>query len=87
MRLGQEQKDVRALLRDFTARKIAQTWRTGVDPSPVTDDAQTVIVTMIAGAFSVSIALNLIFDMDRPFAGFIKISSVPMRRALEKMKP
>ena len=47
----------------------------------------TVIATMIAGAFSVSIALNRIFDMDRPFAGFIKVSSVPMRQALEKMEP
>jgi hypothetical protein len=35
----------------------------------------------------VSIALNLIFDMDRPFAGFIKVSSVPMQQALDKMKP
>jgi hypothetical protein len=42
MRLGQEQKDVRALLRDFTARKIAQTWRAGVNPPPDTDDARTV---------------------------------------------
>jgi hypothetical protein len=34
-----------------------------------------------------SIAVNLIFDMDRPFAGFIKVSSAPMQQALEKMKP
>jgi hypothetical protein len=47
----------------------------------------TVIATILAGAFSVSIALNLIFDMDRPFAGFIKVSSVPMQQALDKMKP
>src|SRR5665213_1697426 len=163
--LDQEQKDVRALLRDFTARKIAQTWRTDASPPSVTDDAQTVqmlddvedrlraltpegeiqraarssalqltgelkrtsrllavqesgrtprpflvavifwlsilfisytifaplnatvVATIFAGAFSVSIAVNLIFDMDRPFAGFIKVSSVPMQQALEKMKP
>jgi hypothetical protein len=41
MHLGEEQKDVRTLLRDFTARKIAQTWRTGA-PAPVADEAQTV---------------------------------------------
>jgi hypothetical protein len=41
MHLGQEQKDVRALLRDFTVRKIAQTWRTDANPLPATDDAQT----------------------------------------------
>ena len=28
----------------------------------------TIITAVLAGAFSVSIALNLIFDMDRPFA-------------------
>jgi hypothetical protein len=168
MHLGQgqqEQKDVRTLLRDFTARTIAQTWRTDANSPPVTDDGQTVqmlddvedrlraltpqveiqraarlsalqlagelkrtsrllavqesgqtprlflvvvifwlsilfvsytifaplnatvIATIFAGAFSVSIALNLIFDMDRPFAGFIKVSSVPMQQALDKMKP
>ena len=42
MHLGEEQKDVRALLRDFTARTIAQTWRTGANPSPVANDAETV---------------------------------------------
>jgi hypothetical protein len=163
--LGQEQKDVRALLRDFTARKIAQTWRTGANPPRAAEDTQmgqmlddvedrlraltpqvevqraarssalqlagelkrtsrllavqesggtprpflvvvifwlsilfisyamfaplnaTVVATIFAGAFSVSVAVNLIFDMDRPFAGFIKVSSVPMQQALEKMKP
>jgi hypothetical protein len=165
MHLGQQQKDVRALLRDFTSRKIAQTWRTDADPPALADDTQTVqmlddvedrlraltpqveieraarssalqlagalkrtsrllvvqesgqtprlflvvvifwlsmlfisytifaplnatiIATIFAGAFSVSIALNLIFDMDRPFTGFIKVSSVPMQRALERMGP
>jgi hypothetical protein len=165
MHLGQEQQDVRTLLRDFTARTIAQTWRIDANSPSVTNDAQTVqmlddvedrlraltpqieiqraarlsalqlagelkrtsrllavqesgqtprlflvvvifwlailfvsytifaplnatvIATILAGAFSVSIALNLIFDMDRPFAGFIKVSSVPMQQALDKMKP
>ena len=42
MHLGEEQKELRALLRDFTARTIAQTWRTGANPSPVANDAETV---------------------------------------------
>jgi hypothetical protein len=165
MHLGEEQKELRALLRDFTARTIAQTWRTGANPSPVANDAETVqmlddiedrlrtltpqveiqraarssalqltgelkrtsrllavqesgqtprfflvvvifwlsilfisytifaplnatvVATLFAGAFSVSIALNLIFDMDRPLAGFVKVSSVPMQQALQGMKP
>jgi hypothetical protein len=47
----------------------------------------TVIATMLVAALSVSIAVNLIFDMDQPFLGFIKVSSAPMEQALEKMKP
>jgi uncharacterized membrane protein YjjB (DUF3815 family) len=158
-----EQQDMRALLRDFTTRKLAQTWRT--DGLPAIDDLKTVqvlddiedrlraltpqteiqraarssalqlagelkrtsrllavqetsrtprpflmvvifwlsvlfvsytifapfnatvIATIFVGALSVSIAVNLIFDMDRPFAGFIKVSSAPMQQALEKMRP
>jgi hypothetical protein len=34
-----------------------------------------------------SIAVDMIFDTDRPFAGFIKVSSAQMQQALEKMKP
>jgi Protein of unknown function (DUF4239) len=162
---GQDEKDTRALLRDFTARKIAQTWRTDRNSLPAIDDVQTVqvlddiedrlrvlmpqteiqraarssalklagklkrtsrllavqesgqtprpflvvvifwlsilfvsytvfapfkatvVATILVGALSVSIAVNLIFDMDHPFAGFIKISSAPMQQALEKMRP
>jgi hypothetical protein len=165
MHLGQEQRDMRALLRDFTALKIAQTWRTDANPPTLRDHVQTVqmlddvedrlraltpeveiqraarssalqlaaelkrtsrllavqesgqtprpflvvvifwlsmlfisytifaplnatvIATIFAAAFSVSIAVNLIFDMDRPFVGFVKVSSVPMQQALERMKP
>lgn len=47
----------------------------------------TVIAAVFIGALSVSIAVNLIFDMDRPFAGFIKVSPVPMQQALDQMKP
>jgi hypothetical protein len=165
LHFGQEQKDIRALLRDFTTRKLAQTWRTDHGSLPAVDDLQTVqmlddiedrlraltpqtelqraarssalqlagelkrtsrllavqessqtprpflmvvifwlsilfvsytifapfnatvIATILVGALSVSIAVNLIFDMDRPFAGFIKVSSAPMQQVLEKMKP
>ncbi len=47
----------------------------------------TVIAAVFIGALSVSVAINLIFDMDRPFTGFIKVSSVPMQQALDRMKP
>ncbi|MDB5611081.1 MAG: hypothetical protein JWP25_7981 [Bradyrhizobium sp.] len=165
LHFGQEQKDLRALLRDFTTRKIAQTWPTDHGSQPAVDDVQTVqmlddiedrlrvltpqteierlarssalqlagelkrtnrlltvqesgrtprpflvvvifwvsvlfvsytifapfnatvIATMLVAALSVSIAVNLIFDMDQPFLGFIKVSSAPMEQALEKMKP
>lgn len=165
LHFGQEQKDLRALLRDFTTRKIAQTWPTDHGSQPAVDDVQTVqmlddiedrlrvltpqteierlarssalqlagelkrtnrlltvqesgrtprpflvvvifwvsvlfvsytifapfnatvIATMLVAALSVSIAVNLIFDMDQPFLGFVKVSSAPMEQALEKMKP
>jgi hypothetical protein len=47
----------------------------------------TVLAAIIAGAFSVSMAVNLIFDMDHPFEGFIRVSPAPMQQAFEKMKP
>ncbi len=47
----------------------------------------TVIAAVFVGALSVSVAINLIFDMDRPFTGFIKVSPVPMQQALDMMKP
>lgn len=47
----------------------------------------TVIAAFFLAALSVSVAINLIFDMDRPFTGFIKVSPVPMQQALEWMKP
>lgn len=47
----------------------------------------TVIATLIVGAFSVSAALNLIVDMDHPFAGYIHVSKAPMEQALMEMKP
>jgi hypothetical protein len=47
----------------------------------------TVIGILVAYAFAFSIAVNLIFDMDHPFTGFIKVSSTPMQRALEEMTP
>lgn len=47
----------------------------------------TVVAALIVAAFSVSAALNLIVDMDHPFAGYINVSKVPMQRALEQMQP
>jgi hypothetical protein len=46
-----------------------------------------VIAAMLISAFSISLAVNLIFDMDQPFAGFISVSSAPMRQALDQMAP
>lgn len=46
----------------------------------------TVIAALFLAALSVSVAINLIFDMDRPFKGFIKVSPVPMQQALDWMK-
>lgn len=47
----------------------------------------TVIAAFFLAALSVSVAINLIFDMDQPFAGFIKVSSAPMQQALDWMRP
>lgn len=47
----------------------------------------TVIAAFFLAALSVSMAINLIFDMDRPFVGFIRVSPVPMQQALDWMKP
>jgi hypothetical protein len=41
-----------------------------------------VIVTFFVGALSVSGAIFLILEMDRPFAGLLQISSDPLRHAL-----
>lgn len=47
----------------------------------------TVLVAMLACSLSVSTAVNLIFDMDRPLSGFIRVSAAPMQQTLEQMKP
>jgi hypothetical protein len=31
--------------------------------------------------------VNLIFDMDQPFAGVVRVSSAPMQQALDQMAP
>jgi hypothetical protein len=165
LHFGTEQTDMRTLLRDFTAGKLAQTWPAERGSLPVQDHVQTVkmlgdledrlraftpqtevqraartsalqlagdlkrtsrllmvqessqtprpfltvvvfwlsllflsfaifapfnatvLAAIIAGAFSVSMAVNLIFDMDHPFEGFIRVSPAPMQQAFEKMKP
>ena len=45
----------------------------------------TVIATLLVCALSVSGAIFLILELDRPFAGFIQISSAPLRNALEQL--
>ena len=45
----------------------------------------TVIVAMFVSALSVAGALFLILEMDRPFAGTIRISDEPLRRALAQL--
>jgi hypothetical protein len=46
-----------------------------------------VIVTFFVGALSVSAAIFLILEMDRPFAGLLQISSEPLRHALAPLGP
>ena len=45
----------------------------------------TVIVTLLVCALSVSGAIFLILELDRPFGGFIQISSAPLRDALARL--
>jgi len=45
----------------------------------------TVIAALMISAFSVSCAVLLILELDRPFDGFIQISSQPMRTALQHL--
>lgn len=46
----------------------------------------TVIAAIFLAALSVSVAVNLIFDMDHPFTGFVRVSPLPMQQALDWMK-
>jgi len=46
-----------------------------------------VIVTVFVGALSVSGAIFMILEMDRPFAGLMQISSEPLRHALTPLAP
>jgi len=45
----------------------------------------TVLVTLLVCALSVSGAIFLILELDRPFGGFIQISSAPLRDALARL--
>ncbi len=45
----------------------------------------TVVLTLLACALSVSVALVLIIDMDHPYLGFIRVSDAPFRTALERL--
>lgn len=45
-----------------------------------------VVIAFAVAAFSIAMAVNLIVDMEHPFAGYIKVSPAPMYEALEQMK-
>jgi hypothetical protein len=45
----------------------------------------TVVITLLVCALSVSGAIFLILELDRPFEGAIQISSAPLRAALEQL--
>ena len=45
----------------------------------------TVVAALLLCALSVAGALFLILELDRPFGGFIQLSSDPLRRALEQL--
>jgi len=47
----------------------------------------TVITTMLIGALAVSAAILIIMGMYSPFNGFMKISSDPIREAIQQLKP
>ena len=47
----------------------------------------TVIIALMLAVFSVSGAIFLILELDQPFDGMIKISSAPMRNALQHLGP
>jgi len=44
-----------------------------------------VITIMFLGALALATALFLIVEMSRPMAGAIKVSSAPMRKAVEHL--
>jgi hypothetical protein len=46
----------------------------------------TVVAAMLISSFSVAVAVNLLLDMEQPFAGFIRASDAPMRQTLDEMK-
>jgi hypothetical protein len=165
MHFESETKDLHDVLRAFTVRKIALTWRTGHGREPVMHDTHSVhmlddiqerlrawtpqtevqregrtnalqlttelkrtsrllaiqqsgqtspaflvvvifwlsmlllsyaifaplnaaaVIALLVCSISVSTAVNLIYDMDRPFAGFVRISSAPMQQTLDQMRP
>ncbi len=43
------------------------------------------LISIMISAFCVSIALNVINDMDRPLEGIVKVSPLAMRQALDAM--
>ena len=46
---------------------------------------RTVVAAMLVGAFSIALALNLIFDTEQPFSGIVRVSPASMQQALDEM--
>jgi hypothetical protein len=45
----------------------------------------TVFITLLICALAVSSAIFLVLELDRPFDGMLRISSEPVRNALEQL--
>jgi hypothetical protein len=45
----------------------------------------SVVVSMFVSAVSVSAAILMILEMYRPYAGLVRLSSAPVRAALEQL--
>jgi hypothetical protein len=45
----------------------------------------TIVATFLVGALSVSAAMFIILELDRPYGGFIQLSDVPLREALAQL--
>ncbi len=44
-----------------------------------------VAIAIVVASFAVSAAINLIVDMDHPFAGYVSVSKASMQQALDSM--
>ena len=47
----------------------------------------TVVTVLLIGALSLATAVSLTLEMSDPMAGFITVSSAPLQKALEHLRP